>query len=82
MKLEFTNEEIVNKINVVEIEDIIIFGEYIEVQDEYYVLVGKAQIEGETFNGFEVEFTLTEEPSEKTCTCILDTDWNEYDFIF
>ncbi len=82
MKINFTNEEIENKINIVEIEDIIVFGEYIEVFDEYYVLVGKAQIEGEIFNGFEVEFTLTEAPSEQNCTSILDADWNEYDFIF
>ncbi len=82
MKINFTETEIENKINIVEIEDIIVYGEYIEILEGYYILFGKAQIEGEMFNGFQVEFTLTEEPKEQTCTSILDVDWNEYDFIF
>ncbi len=82
MKLFFTEEEIASNLNIVEIEDIKVFGEHIEILEDYYILFGKAEIDGEMYTNFIVEFSLISEPSENTTTEILSIDWNEYDFVF
>ncbi len=82
MVLKFTEEEINNKENVVEIEDIVVYGDSIEVNDGYFVLNGKALIDGEMYSDFQVEFTLENSPEELSCLNIVNSDWEEYDFIF
>lgn len=82
MKLEFTQEDIDNKVNIIEIEDIIIEGNFITVSDDTYVLSGKATIDGEVYTEFLVEFTLEEEISELSAKNLVDAIWEEYDFIF
>ncbi len=82
MKLSFSQEDIDNNKHILEIEDIKIFGQHIEVHEDYYTLLGKAEIDGEIYTDFIVEFSLTENPKENTIDAILAIDWNEYDFVF
>ncbi len=82
MKINFTQTEIENNINIVQIEDIKVIGDYIEQKDGYYELFGKAEIDGEIYTDFVVEFTLVSDESFSTCSEILNIDWNEYDFVF
>lgn len=82
MKLEFTQEDIDNKVNIIEIEDIVIEGNFIIASDDTYTLSGKATIDGEVYTEFLVEFTLEEEISELSARNLVDAIWEEYDFIF
>ncbi len=82
MILKFTEQEIDNKENVVEIEDIVVYGETIEVLEGYFVLLGRALIDGEMYSDFQVEFTLEKSPEELNCLNIINSDWIEYDFVF
>lgn len=82
MKLEFTNEDILEKINVVEIEDIVVDATHVCIEDDVYTLFGKALIDGEIFPEFVVEFILENTPDELTAKTIVEAQWEEYDFIF
>lgn len=82
MEIFFTEQEIAQKENIIEIEDIVLTGNSIEIFEGYYVIKGNALIDGETFLDFLVEFTLTSEPTENTTKSILSIEWDEYDFIF
>lgn len=82
MVLEFTEEDLKQKINIIEIEDIVIEAKNITVTDDCYLLEGKATIDGEVYPLFFVEFTLEDSITEITCKNLLDANWLEYDFIF
>ncbi len=82
MKIEFTNDEIEEKINIVELEDVTIIGEYIEVHEDCYILVGTGIVDGESYRDFKVEFTLIDNEHDNNCTSILDSQWDYYDFLF
>ncbi len=82
MKIEFTQEELEDKINIVELEDVTLIGEYIEKYDDYYILVGTGIVDGENYRDFRVEITLKDNDIEDNCKDILDSEWEFYDFLF
>ncbi len=82
MIIKFTEDEINKKINIIEVEDIVLEADSIEIKEDLYVLCGNAEIDGEIYNEFLIEFTLAEKPENNSATAILEIDWEEYDFVF
>lgn len=83
MKYVFTDEDIKNEINVIDIEDenVMVIGEYLEGEGKIYVLTGKAVIDGETYHEFQVEFELEEMPETDKIEDIMSGEWKFYDFL-
>ena len=81
MKYIFTDEDIKNEINIINIpeDDLVLFGETLSGEGKSYIISGRANIEGETYHGFEIEFELVKEAL--TPRDIMDTDWEWYDYI-
>ena len=84
MKYVFTDDDIKNEKNVIEIEDenVKVEGEYIEGEGKIYVLTGTAEIDGERYRDFKVEFELSEEPLSENIDDIMSADWEFYDFLY
>jgi len=83
MKYVFTDEDIKDEKNVIEIEDenVKIFGEILEGEGKVYVLTGVALIDGERYHDFQVEFELEEHPASDSPEDIMSADWKFYDFL-
>lgn len=83
MKEYFSDEHRKNGLDIVVIEDddVTLTCEYIEGSGKNYILTGKALIDGEIYHDFKVEFELLELPEEETISCIMDMDWDWYDFL-
>ncbi|MDD3570048.1 MAG: hypothetical protein PHY44_02980 [Lachnospiraceae bacterium] len=83
MKEYFTQEQKEREINKVMIEDdnVLLMGEYIEGEGKSYVLTGSAVIDGETYHDFQVEFELLNEPEEKTAESVMSQEWDWYDYL-
>ncbi|MEA5084027.1 MAG: hypothetical protein VB018_07695 [Lachnospiraceae bacterium] len=83
MKEYFTQDQKEREINKVMIEDdnVLIMGEYIEGEGKSYVITGSAVIDGETYHDFQVEFELLNEPEEKTAEAVMSQEWDWYDYL-
>ena len=83
MKYVFTDEDIADEKNVIEIEDenVKLFGEILEGEGKVYVLTGVALIDGERYHDFQVEFELEEDPASDSPEDIMSADWKFYDFL-
>ncbi len=83
MKEYFSDEHRKNDLDIVVIEDddVTLTCEYIEGSGKNYILTGNALIDGEIYHDFKVEFELLELPEEETISCIMDMDWDWYDFL-
>ena len=83
MKYIFTDEDIKNEKNVIEIEDenVKLFAESLEGAGRVYVLTGIALIDGERYHDFQVEFELDEDPASEAPGDIMSADWKFYDFL-
>ncbi len=81
MKLYFSEEDKKEQLNKVETEDIIMIGEYIEILEDKYILSGAAEVEGEKYNEFTIEFQTVDKPSENTIKEIMSMEWDWYDYI-
>ena len=83
MKYVFTDEDIKDEKNVIEIEDenVKIFGESLEGEGKVYVLTGVALIDGERYHDFQVEFELEDDPASESADDIMSADWKFYDFL-
>ena len=83
MKYVFTDEDIKNEKNVIEIEEenVTIYGESLEGEGRVYVLTGVALVDGERYHDFQVEFELEEDPASESWEDIMSADWKFYDFL-
>jgi len=83
MKEYFTADQKEREINKVIIEDdnVLITGEYIEGEGKSFVLTGCAVVDGETYNDFHVEFELIDEPEEETAEAVMRQEWDWYDYL-
>ena len=83
MKLYFSDEEKEKDFNkfVLEEDDVLFSGEYIEGSGKSYVITGSAIIDEETYNDFQIEFELLKEPSEETIESIMNEEWDWYNYI-
>ena len=83
MKEYFTEDQKEREINKVIIEDdnVFIIGECIEGEGKSFVLTGSAVIDGETYQEFQVEFELVNEPEEETAEAVMSQEWDWYDYL-
>lgn len=83
MKLVFDEKQCSEGINVIEITDdnVKLYGEYIEGEGKNYVVTGKADIDGEIYHDFKIEFELLKEPEGDNIEDILSVEWDWYDYI-
>jgi hypothetical protein len=83
MKEYFTEDQKEREINKVIIEDdnVFIMGECIEGEGKNFVLTGSAVIDGETYQDFQVEFELVNEPEEETAEAVMSQEWDWYDYL-
>lgn len=83
MKECFTKEHEDKGLNMVFIEedDVTLTCEYIEGEGKNYIITGTAIIDGEAYHDFKVEFELIEEPEEENIDCIMEIEWDWYDFL-
>jgi cobalamin biosynthesis Co2+ chelatase CbiK len=84
--LEFTQQEIEEKLNIVELDDMVFTCNHIEVLNnsgyKTFVLQGSCIMEGEKYPDFTIEVELETEIKDITCQNIMTTDWIEYDLLF
>ncbi len=82
--MEFTKEEIENKLNFLEIEDerMQFYAFQVLKGEDTYYLIGDAIFDGETYKDFKIEIKLLENLNIKNAKEILDVDWEWYDFKF
>ncbi len=83
MRYEVTDAEVQQGLNKLYIEedDMELQINFIDKQDDVYILNTRAIIEGEAYNNFEVEVKLVED-TEITCVAdILELEWDWYDLI-
>lgn len=83
MKIDFTQFEIDKEINkfIIEDDDLLFIGEYIEGEGKIFVLTGSAVIEEETYHDFKIEVELKEEVLNPTCEGIMSAEWEWYDYL-
>lgn len=86
MRFEFTKEDIENEYNKVELEgeDVVLIGDYIETvenEENTYLIIGDAIIEGELYHEFVTIFGLAEEPKDLTAKAILAAEWDWFDYV-
>lgn len=83
MKEYFTQEQKQSEINklIIEEDNVLMMGEYIEGEGKNYVLTGSAVIDGETYHDFQVEFELVEAPKEETAEAVMTMEWDWYDYL-
>ena len=83
MKEYFSEEQKNRELNNVYLkeEDVTLSGEFIEGEGKSYIITGEAIIDGEAYKDFEIEFELSEEPSEETIEEIMSTEWEWYDYL-
>lgn len=82
MKFNFTDEQKNEGFNKIELEDedIILYGEYVEGEGKYFIISGKAVIEGETYHDFQIEFEIVKEVGNNIEE-IMEAEWESYDFL-
>lgn len=83
MKEYFTEEQKQRGINKVMIEDdnVLIIGDFIEGEGKNFVLAGSAVIDDETYHEFQVEVELANEPEEETAEAVMSQEWDWYDYL-
>lgn len=83
MKYIFEQCHIEENLNIIEIEEenLKLIGEYVEGDGRNYVIVGIAEIEGERYRDFHIEFETVEDVLDDIVS-IMSCDWEYYDFIF
>ncbi|MEA4815575.1 MAG: hypothetical protein VB120_01760 [Lachnospiraceae bacterium] len=77
----FTDEDIKNKVNIVDIpeDNLVLYGEKLSGEGKNYIITGKAEIDGEIYHEFAIEFELV-----SSCDIpkkVMDTDWEWYDYL-
>lgn len=83
MKYIFSEEQKKLEINKIEIEEdeIILEAESLEGEGKHYIITGIAEIEGERYHDFQIEFELVQEPKENSIESIMETQWEWYDYL-
>ena len=83
MRIEFTEKELNDEINkvIIEEDDVILIGEYIEGEGKKVVITGSAVIEEETYHEFQVEVELKDEIQNPSCSDIMNAEWEWYDYL-
>lgn len=83
MNYIFNEEQKKLEINKIEIEEdeIILEAESIEGEGKHYIITGIAEIEGERYHDFQIEFELVQEPKENSIESIMETQWEWYDYL-
>lgn len=83
MKYIFSEEQKKLEINKIEIEEdeIILEAESLEGEGKHYIITGIAEIEGERYHDFQIEFELVQEPKENSIEFIMETQWEWYDYL-
>lgn len=83
MKEYFNEEQKLEELNKIEFEEdeVVFSGDYVEGEGKSYIIVGKAIIDGETYQDFKVELELVEEPEEETIDEIMAVEWEWYDYL-
>ena len=83
MKASFTEEQIKQGLNQIEIEEdqVLLYGQTLEGSDKHYILTGIAEIDGERYHDFQVEFQLIDLPESEDLETILAMDWDWYDYL-
>ena len=84
MKYIFTEEDKKKGINAVEIEDerVTVFGEALEGDGKTFVLTGTAEIDGERYHDFKVQFITEADPASHSAEDIMAAPWQTYDFLY
>lgn len=83
VKLYFTEEHKEKDLNKIMIEedDLLLEGEFLEGDGKSYIITGIATIEGERYHSFQIKFELVEAPAEATIESIAEKDWEWYDYL-
>lgn len=83
MKATFTEEQIAAGLHKVYLEedDLLMEAETLSGEGKDYVLTGVATIEGERYHDFEIAFGLLAPPEEEMVECIMEAEWDWYDFL-
>ena len=82
MKYIFTSDEMDNKLNIIEMEDLQFECDFIEGEGLFYNAFGQAIVDGEMYTNFQVEIVLEKEIEIKTAADIINAEWQEYEYIF
>lgn len=84
MRLDFSENDKENGLNIVDIpdEELTLLGDFLEGEGRQFKITGTAEIEGEKYKNFEIEFYLDSEPANITTLDIMSIEWEWYDFIF
>lgn len=83
MNYIFNEQQKKLEINKIEIEEdeIILEAESVEGEGKHYIITGIAEIEGERYHDFQIEFELVQEPKENSVESIMETEWEWYDYL-
>ena len=82
MRYIFTSDEMGNKLNRIELEDLQFECEFIEGEGLFYNAFGQALVDGEIYTDFQVEIVLETDIEPKSAMDILNADWQDYEYIF
>ena len=67
---------------MIEVEDVVLTGTYVEGEGKLYRIGGSAVVDGETYPAFVIEFELADAPQSGTLEAIMEAEWDSYGFIF
>ena len=82
MKEYFTEEQKEQNLHQIELEDLVLYADYIEGEGPVFTIIGRAEVDGENYPDFEVEFETEEMPEELSVSSIMDMDWKWYEYKF